>query len=148
MHKVRNELRPHHKGARQTMRRSSKLFRFVALSFLMGSFRGSVLLAQTPTSDGTRPGSTEITVFAGISAPVNHESKGFGLDVKTGTPIGGRVSYNFNRHNAVEFTLANPFSLSANYVYNFSAIRGKWVPYVNAVVGGTRHEITLGDNNQ
>jgi opacity protein-like surface antigen len=130
------------------MRRSSKLFRFVALSFLMGSFRGSVLLAQTPTSDGTRPGSTEITVFAGISAPVNHESKGFGLDVKTGTPIGGRASYNFNRHNAVEFSIANPFSLSANYVYNFSAIRGKWVPYVTAGVGGTRHEITLGDNNQ
>jgi opacity protein-like surface antigen len=79
---------------------------------------------------------------------VNHESKGFGLDVKTGTPIGGRASYNFNRHNAVEFSIANPFSLSANYVYNFSAIRGKWVPYVTAGVGGTRHEITLGDNNQ
>ena len=109
---------------------------------------GGVLLAQTPDSDGTRPGSTEITFFAGISAPVNHESKGFGLDVKTGTPIGGRVSYNFDRHNAVEFTIANPFSLSANYVYNFSAIRGKWVPYVTAGVGGTRQEITLSDNNQ
>jgi outer membrane protein with beta-barrel domain len=130
------------------MRRSSKLFRFVALSFLMGGFRGNVLLAQTRASDGTRPGSTEITVFAGISAPVNHESKGFGLDVKTGTPVGGRASYNFNRHNAVEFSIANPFSLTANYVYNFSAIRGKWVPYVTGGVGGTRHEITLSDNNQ
>src|SRR3984893_5282883 len=144
----RNELRPHRKGARQAMRRSSNLFRFVALSFCMGSLGGSVLLAQTRASDGTRPGSTEITVFAGISAPVNHESKGFGLDVKTGTPTGGRVSYNFNRHNAVEFTLANPFSLSGNYVYNFSAIWSKWVPYVTAGVGGTRHKVALDENNQ
>jgi opacity protein-like surface antigen len=109
---------------------------------------GSVLLAQIPATDGTRSGSTEITFFAGISAPVNHESKGFGLDVKTGTPIGGRVSYNFNRHNAVEFTLANPFSLSGNYVYNFSAIWSKWVPYVTAGVGGTRHKVALDENNQ
>jgi len=114
----------------------------------MGSFTGSVLLAPAPASEGARPGSAEITVFAGISTPVNHESQGFGLDVKTGTPIGGRASYNFNRHNAVEFSIANPFSLSANYVYNFSAIRGKWVPYVTGGVGGTQHEITLRDNNQ
>jgi Outer membrane protein beta-barrel domain len=130
------------------MRSNSRIFLLFALSNLMGSFTGSVLLAQTPASDGTRSGSTEITFFSGISAPVNHETKGFGLDVKTGTPIGGRVSYNFDRHNAVEFSIANPFSLSANYVYNFSAIRGKWVPYVTAGVGGTRHEIALSDNNQ
>jgi hypothetical protein len=130
------------------MRRGSRLLWFVALGLLMGSSIGSVLLAQTRVSDGTRPGSTEITVFAGISAPVDHESKGFGLDVKTGTPIGGRASYNFSRHHAVEFSIAHPFTLSANYVYNFSAIRGKWVPYVTGGVGGTRHEITLSDNNQ
>jgi opacity protein-like surface antigen len=126
----------------------SRIFVLSALSLLIGGFTGSVLRAQTPASEGTLPGSTEITLFAGLSAPVNHESKGFGLDVKTGTPIGGRVSYNFNRHHAVEFSIANPFSLSANYVYNFSAIQGKWVPYVTAGVGGTRHEIALNDNNQ
>jgi len=129
------------------MRRNSRIVLLLALSPLLGS-TGSVLLAQTPATDGTRSGSTEITFFAGISAPVNHESKGFGLDVKTGTPIGGRVSYNFNRHNAVEFTLANPFSLSGNYVYNFSAIWSKWVPYVTAGVGGTRHKVALDENNQ
>jgi hypothetical protein len=130
------------------MKSTSRIFLLFALSLLMGSLRGNTLQAQTPTSEGTRSGSTEITFFAGMSAPVNHESKGFGLEVKTGTPIGGRVSYNFNRHNAVEFSVANPFSLSANYVYNFSAIREKWVPYVTAGVGGTRQEIALNDNNQ
>jgi opacity protein-like surface antigen len=129
------------------MRRNSRIVLLLALSPLLGSM-GSVLLAQIPATDGTRSGSTEITFFAGFSAPVNHESKGFGLDVKTGTPIGGRVSYNFNRHNAVEFTLANPFSLSGNYVYNFSAIWSKWVPYVTAGVGGTRHKVALDENNQ
>jgi len=33
--------------------------------------------------------------------------------------MGGRVSYNFDGHNAAEFSMANPFSLSANYAYNF-----------------------------
>jgi opacity protein-like surface antigen len=130
------------------MKSNSRIFLFFALSLLIESLTGSALRAQNPTSEGTPPGSTEITFFAGISAPVNHESKGFGLDIKTGTPIGGRVSYNFNRHNAVEFSIANPFSLSANYVYNFSAFREKWVPYVTAGVGGTRQEIALSDNNQ
>jgi hypothetical protein len=130
------------------MKSNSRIFLFFALSLLIESFTGIALRAQTPASEGTRPGSTEITFFAGISAPVNHESKGFGLDVKTGTPIGGRVSYNFSHHNAVEFSVANPFSLSANYVYNFSAFREKWVPYVTAGLGGTRQEIALSDNNQ
>jgi hypothetical protein len=130
------------------MRSNFRIILLFAISFLMGSFTATVLRAQTPSSDATRPGSTEITFFAGFSAPVNHETKGFGLDVKTGTPIGGRMSYNFDRHNAVEFSIANPFSLSGNYVYNFSAIRGKWVPYVTAGLGGSRHEITLSDNSQ
>jgi hypothetical protein len=129
------------------MRSTSRIALLLALSPLLGS-TGSVVLAQTLASEGTRSGSTEITFFAGISAPVNHESAGFGLDVKTGTPVGGRVSYNFNRYFAVEFSIANPFSLSGNYVYNFSAIRAKWVPYVTAGVGGTRHKIALDDNNQ
>src|SRR3984893_5297702 len=134
--------------ARYMMRSKSRIFCSLHLAFLAGSFAATVLRAQSPASRGTRSGSTEITFFAGISAPVNHESKGFGLDVKTGTPTGGRVSYNFNRHNAVEFTLANPFSLSGNYVYNFSAIWSKWVPYVTAGVGGTRHKVALDENNQ
>jgi hypothetical protein len=130
------------------MRNNSRILLLFALSVFIESFVGSALRAQTPAPEGTRSGSTEIAFFAGISAPVNHESKGFGLEVKTGTPIGGRVSYNFNRHNAVEFSIANPFSLSANYVYNFSAVREKWVPYVTGGIGGTRNEIALNDNNQ
>ena len=106
-----------------------------------------VLRAQTP-SYGTRPGSIELTFFAGMSAPVNHETNGFGLEIKTGTPIGGRANYNFDRHNAIEFSVANPLLFSANYVYNFSTIREKWVPYVTAGLGASRHEISLSDNGQ
>jgi opacity protein-like surface antigen len=130
------------------MKSTSRILLLFAVSILIESFMGSALWAQTPASEGTTPGSTEITFFAGISAPVSHETNGFGLDVKTGTPVGGRVSYNFDRHNGVEFSIANPFSLYANYVYNFSAIREKWVPYVTAGLGGTRQEIALSDNNQ
>ena len=126
----------------------SRIFLLSALSLLIESFTASALRAQTSAAEGTRAGSTEITFFAGISTPVNQEGKRFELNVKTGTPIGGRVSYNFNRHNAVEFSIANPFSLSANYVYNFSTVREKWVPYVTGGVGGTRNEIALSDNNQ
>jgi opacity protein-like surface antigen len=130
------------------MKRNSRLFLLMALSLLIESFAASALRARTPASEGTRSGSTEITLFAGTSVPVNHESTGFGLDVKTGTPIGGRLGYNFTRHNAVEFSIANPFSVSGNYVYNFSAFREKWAPYATAGVGGTRQEIALNDNNQ
>src|SRR5258708_27070550 len=136
------------KGKRQTKRTNSRfVFRF-ALGLLLGSFSGGVLFAQTATSSGTRLGSTEITLFAGISAPVGHESNGFALEVNTGTPMGGRVSYNFDGHNAAEFSIANPFSLSANYVYNFSAIRGKWAPYVTAGIGGARGGILLTKSKQ
>jgi hypothetical protein len=130
------------------MKSNSRIFLLFALSLLIESFTGSTLPAQAPVSEGTRSGSTEIASFAGISAPVNQESNGFRLDVNTGTPIVGRVSYNFNRHNAVEFSIASPFSLSANFVHNFSAFREKWVPYVTAGVGGARQEIALDDNNQ
>ncbi|HXM93897.1 MAG TPA: hypothetical protein VOA64_06530 [Candidatus Dormibacteraeota bacterium] len=127
------------------MGNNSRFFLRFALGFLVASLSTSVLLAQ---SNGTRPGSTEITFYTGISAPVNNESKGFGLEVKTGTPIGGRASYNFSEHNAVELTIANPFSLSANYVRNLSSIREKWVPYFTAGVGAARHELTLSDNSR
>jgi len=105
----RNEFRRNREGATQTMRHNSRILLLFALSVFIESFLESALRAQTASSEGTRSGSTEIAFFAGISAPVNHESNGFGLDVKTGTPIGGRVSYNFNRHNAVEFSIANQF---------------------------------------
>src|SRR4030081_3177480 len=136
------------KGKRQTKRTNSRFVFRLALGLLLGSFSGGVLFAQTATSSGTRPGSTEITLFAGISAPAGHESNGFALEVNTGTPMGGRVGYNFDRHNAAEFSIANPFSLSANYVYNFSAIRGKWVPYVTAGVGGARGGNGLGKKKE
>ena len=58
------------------------------------------------------------------------------------------MSYYFDLHNAVEFSIANPISLSANYVYNFAAIHVKWVAHLAAGLGGTRHEIFLSDNNQ
>jgi opacity protein-like surface antigen len=140
-----SELARNYLGTR--MRSESRIALLFALSLLVGSFTANVLRAQTPASEGTRSG-TEITLFAGISAPVNHECKGFALDVKTGTPIGGRLSYNFDRHNAVEFGIANPFSVTANYVYNFSVFREKWVSYVTAGVGGAWQEIALSDNNQ
>ena len=39
------------------------------------NFTGSVLRAATPPADdSTRKGNTEVTVFAGISAPVNKEA--------------------------------------------------------------------------
>src|ERR1700681_1068545 len=129
-------------------RRSPILMLFIAgLSIL--NFTGSVVRAATPPPDDrASAGSTEVNFFAGISAPVNKESTGFGLEIKTGTPIGGRLLYNFNRHHAVEFSIANPLSVSANYVYNFSSFHGKWVPYATAGVGGTRREIGLDSNNQ
>jgi opacity protein-like surface antigen len=144
----RKEFRRNRAGTSLKMRNNSRILLLFALSAFLEGFLGSALRAQTAASEGTRPGSTEITFFVGISAPVDHESTGFGLDVKTGTPIGGRVSYNFNRHNAIEFSIANPFSLFANYVYNLSTFREKWVPYVTGGVGGTRNEIALSDNNQ
>jgi opacity protein-like surface antigen len=130
------------------MRRNLRILTLLALGLLFGSFTGSTLLAQTPESRVTRSGSIEITFFAGISAPVNHETKGFGLDVRTDRPIGGRVSYNFDPRQGVEFSIANPFSFSANYVYNFPPVWGKWVPYVTAGFGGARREISLSNNNQ
>jgi opacity protein-like surface antigen len=134
---------------KQTMRSKSLMFVAFVLGLLTQSLTGSVLRAAAPPSDdSTRAGSTELTLFAGISAPVIKESTGFGLEIKTGTPIGGRVLYNFTNHNAVEFSIANPLSVSANYVYHFSSFRSRWVPYVTAGIGGARREIALSDNSQ
>jgi Outer membrane protein beta-barrel domain len=131
------------------MGRKSLAFVLFALGLLTESLTGSVLRAGTPASgDGAGSGSNELSFFAGVSAPINKEVTGFGLEIKTGTPIGGRVLYNFNAHNAVEFSIANPLSVSANYVFNFSAFRGKWVPYLTAGIGGTRRELALSENNE
>jgi hypothetical protein len=109
----------------------------------------NALLAATPPSvDAEGAGKTELTLFAGVSAPVQKETTGFGLEIKTGAPIGGRILYKFTDHHAVEFSIANPLSVSANYVYNFHSIHGKWVPYATVGIGGSRREIALDDNNQ
>jgi opacity protein-like surface antigen len=119
------------------------------MGLLAQTLTGSVLHAATPASDdGARAGNTELALFAGISAPLKKETAGFGLEIKTGTPIGGRVLYNFTEHNAVEFSVANPLSVSANYVFHFSPLHSRWVPYATAGVGGARRGISLSDNSQ
>lgn len=131
------------------MRSKSLAVALFAVAIMTASLSGTVLRAATPPADdSTDADKTELTFFAGISAPIKKESSGFGLEVKTGTPIGGRVSYNFTHHHAVEFSVANPFSASANYVYQVRSFRGKWAPYVTAGIGGARHEIALSDNNK
>jgi hypothetical protein len=131
------------------MRSKAPVFVFFAASLLMQDLAASALAAATPPSDdGAAAGKTELSLFAGVSAPVGKESTGFGLEIKTGTPIGGRVLYNFSDHHAVEFSIANPLSVSANYVYNLASFHGKWVPYATAGIGGSRRELALNDNNQ
>jgi outer membrane protein with beta-barrel domain len=131
------------------MRSKFRMFVLFALGFVTQSLTGSVVRPATPPpDDDTRAGKTELTFFAGLSAPVNNETSGFGLEIKTGSPIGGRVLYNFSHHNAAEFSVANPFSASANYVYNFSSFRDKWIPYVTAGIGAARRDLTLSSNNE
>src|ERR1700737_5067065 len=111
------------------MRSKSLAVALFAVAIVTASLSGSVLRAATPPADdSTDADKTELTFFAGISAPIKKESSGFGLEVKTGTPIGGRVSYNFTHHHAVEFSVANPFSASANYLNQDIVSRGKRRP--------------------
>jgi hypothetical protein len=141
--------RPHRQEKEQIMRSKFRMFVLFAVGFVTHSLTGSVLRSATPPQDDdTRTGKTELTFFAGFSAPVNKESSGFGLEIKTGSPIGGRVLYNFSHHNAAEFSVANPFSASANYVYNFSSFRDKWIPYVTAGIGAARRDLALSSNNE
>jgi opacity protein-like surface antigen len=70
------------------------------------------------------------------------------LEIKTGSPIGGRLLYNFSHHHAAEFSVANPFSASANYVCNFSSFHEKWIPYVTAGIGAARRDLALSSNNE
>ncbi len=92
---------------------------------------------------GIRPGSIELTAFAGVSTPIVGEKEKLGLRITGSTPVGGRISYNFTSHHAVEFSVANPVAVYANYVYHFSPIRRKWIPYAAAGVGGSRYDLEL-----
>ncbi len=114
---------------------------------LGAAFSGSVLLAQPATDAlGIRPGSLEATVFAGLSSANNGEG-GAHLQVENNMPFGGRIGYNFDKHNAAEFSVANPLSFSANYLYHFSPIRRRLVPYATAGGGGSRYGLELGEND-
>jgi hypothetical protein len=136
-------------GKEQTMRSKCRKFVLFAVGLLTQVLAGSTVLPATPSpDDGVNAGKTELTLFAGTSVPVNNETTSFGLEIKTGTPIGGRVLYNFSNHHAVEFSIANPLSVSANYLYHFFSFRGKWVPYATAGIGGARREFALNDNNE
>jgi hypothetical protein len=84
-------------------------------------------------------------MFAGISAANNGEG-GAHLQIENNMPFGGRIGYNFDRHNAVEFSVANPLSFSANYLYHFSPIRRRWVLYATAGGGGSRYGLALGES--
>jgi hypothetical protein len=102
---------------------------------------------------GARAKTTEITFFAGISSSVNPE-KGQSLpqlQVNASSPYGGRIAYNFTEDHAVEFTVANPPSIHANYVYNFAPIqvrpKAKFVLYLTAGVGGSRYGVELRDSS-
>lgn len=108
-------------------------------------FPGHTKAQHASLETPTRPGSTELTLFAGLSPAAAREKNAFALEVKTGMPIGGRIAYNFTPHHAAEFSMANSFSLSGNYVYSFSPVLRKWVPYLTGGVGAVRHEIVLAD---
>jgi hypothetical protein len=118
---------------------------FLVVALLMGNSSW----AQTASDEfGITPGSTSVTFFAGVSNSSSSENKKFNLEANTGTPVGGRVAYNFSSHHAVEFSIANPFSVSVNYVYHFSPVFRHWVSYMTAAVGGARRELSLGDQTQ
>ncbi len=106
---------------------------------------GMMLNAQsTAATPGIRPGSVEVTVFSGVSEPANGEKDGAGLQIENKMPFGGRIGYNFDKHNTAEFSIANPLSFSANYLYHFSPLRRRFVPYATAGIGGSRYGLELG----
>lgn len=125
-------------------------YRKLALSLSLGFMIafGAVTAAMAQTSATDRAGTIDVTVFAGTSAATGKENdQSFSLKAKSGSPFGGRIAYNFTNHHAVEFTVANPLSFYGNYVYHFSPIRSKFVPYLTAGVGGGRYQVELDDLN-
>lgn len=118
------------------------LFRVAVAGLALSSV---ALNAQsTAGTSGIRPGSVDVTVFAGVSAPTGSEKEGARLQIENKMPFGGRIAYNFDKHNAAEFSVANPLSFSGNYLYHFSPLRGRFVPYATAGIGGSRYGLELG----
>lgn len=111
---------------------------FVLVSAAVFCLTGSAV-AQTASVART----TEVTFFGGISAPsINGGERDHSkLKFETGVPFGGRIAFNFTPHHAVEFTVANPLSFYANYVYNFKPLGEQWVPYLTAGAGGSRYAV-------
>jgi hypothetical protein len=106
---------------------------------------GGVLRAQSATGElGIRPGSVDVTAFAGVSAPTGGENERSRLQIESGIPVGGRIGYNFDKHHAVEFSIANPLSFSGNYLYHLPPLRGRFVPYATAGIGGSMQGLELG----
>jgi opacity protein-like surface antigen len=123
--------------------RRGSLFVF---AFVVALCLDSHTLAQTREKPGeSRAGTTELTIFGGISVTAKSENSPFNLQVKTDVPFGGRIAYNLDSHNAVEFTVAKPISFHANYVYNFPS-RAKLDPYLTAGIGGSRYGLELGNS--
>ena len=125
------------------MKISTRFSGRMAISFV--GLWGGAMFGQ---DQGIRPGSTEITAFAGLSTPANGEKEKAGLDIKNSTPLGGRISYNFTSHHTVEFSVTNPVAVYANYVYHLSPIRQKWIPYATAGAGGSRYGLELNNETE
>lgn len=124
----------------------------LALGFLL--VVGSAVTVAAQTSKDDRAGTIDLTIFAGVSAATGKEKDNtFSLKAKSDFPFGGRVAYNFTNHHAVEFTVANPLSFYGNYVYHFSPLKpkfvpylkSKFVPYLTAGIGGGRYQVELDD---
>jgi opacity protein-like surface antigen len=118
------------------------LLAFSMVVTLAGEMHAQAQAKSSPARE--RAKTTELTIFAGASVSRKENTNPFSLQVKTSVPFGGRIAYNFDNHNAVEFTVANPLSFYGNYVYNFSTSRARVVPYLTAGVGGSRHGLELG----
>lgn len=110
------------------------------------SLQVAVASAQSGSGsvEGIRSGSVDVTVFAGASVTGGVGKEGTRLQVENATPFGGRIAYNFDRHHAAEFSIGNPLSFSGNYVYHFSPLRIRFIPYATAGIGGSRSGLELG----
>jgi hypothetical protein len=66
-----------------------------ALRLCMGSLTGSVRLAQTPPSDGTRSSSAEVSLLPGFRRQ-STQKQGVFISRKDRSPIDGGAGYNFD----------------------------------------------------
>jgi hypothetical protein len=121
-------------------------FLCACIALLFAGETQTLLMAQgTNAGSPIKSGSIDLTAYAGVSAVNANEENAATLRMENHTPFGGRVAYNFDLHHAVEFSLANPLSFYADYLYHFSAIRARWVPYLTAGIGGSRYGLELGE---